>query len=120
MAYAMRRLDRIGFAEIVPGPSPERTFLVWSCRVPKVSRRAAEVGLIGLGELLPEELRWWSGAGEDGFEAAYHSLGTNARRRRPTPAAAILVQAAERKGIPWEPIGGQFIRLGQGKFQHRV
>ncbi len=120
MAFAMRRLGAIEFSEIEAAPSPEHVLLVWSCRVPGVSRRVAEVGLIGLTELLPEELRRQAGVVEGEFEAAYGSLRTYAEWRRLDYNSAIVMQAAEMKGIAWERIGGRMIRLGQGKFQRHI
>jgi len=120
IGYAMRRLDGIAFSEFVAGPSPERAILVWSCRNPEISRRAAEVGLIGVGELLPEALHPRSGASENNFEAAYRSLSEFADLRKRDYNSSVIVQAAERRGIPWGLISGRFLRLGQGKFQRRI
>lgn len=120
MGYALRRLGRIGFAEIVASPSSERAVLVWSCRSPSVSRRVAEVALIGLRELLPEELRRRSEVSGDSFKAAYRSLRRFAGRQKLDYNSTVVVQAAEQRGIPWERIGGRYIRLGQGKAQHRI
>lgn len=120
MGYALRRLGRIAFAEIIAGPSPERSVLVWSCRSPSVSRRVAEVALTGLRELLPEELRRQSGQSGDSFKAAYRSLRRFAGQQKLDYNSTVVVQAAERRGIPWERIGGRYIRLGQGNAQHRI
>lgn len=120
MAYAMRRFGGIAFSEVVAGSSPERLIFVWSCRNPEISRRAADVSLIGIAELFPEALRPGSGTAKESFKSAYRSLWKYASRRRRDYNSSIVVQAAERRGIPWEPIGGWFLRLGQGKFQHRI
>ena len=120
MAYAMRRLGELAFAEIVASPSPERATLVWSCRNPAVSRRAAEVALVGVGELLPEALRAQPGTTGEDFKTAHRALRKLAARGKLDYNSSVVVQAAERRGIPWEPIGRRFIRLGQGKFQHRI
>jgi len=120
MAYAMRRLDGVAFSGFIAGSSPDRAILAWSCRNPEISRRAAEVGLTGVGELLPEALQPRSGASKDSFKTAYRSLWKFASQQKHDYNSAIVVQAAERRGIPWEPISGWFLRLGQGKFQHRI
>lgn len=119
MAFALRRLDAIGYSEILSGKRPDRVLLVWRCRIPEISRRAARIGLIGLEELLPTELRKKPDAGEGRFERAYDSLWRYARRRKLSPSTTLLAQTADRKGIPWESMGGQTLCLGQGRFQHR-
>ncbi|WP_299616662.1 ATP-grasp domain-containing protein [Pelagibius sp.] len=117
---AMRRLHGVSYGEIVGGPEPEQATFVWSCCEPEVSRRAAQVGLLGVTELLPDELTWPSAAAQEGFDPALARALKAARRHRPLPPAAILLDAARRRGIPWEKIGGNVIRLGQGRFQHRI
>ena len=119
-ARAMRRLQDIEHCQIVREPDSRRARFVWSCRLPEISRRAAAVGLTGVTELLPDELTWPSAVAEQGFDPALASLLKAARRERPLPPAAVLLDAAERKGIPWERIGGNVIRLGQGRFQGRI
>lgn len=118
--HTLRRLRGIDHHRIVPGPTAEQATLVWSSRLPELSRQAARVGLLGVTELLPDELTWPSAIAEQGFDAALTALLKAARRQRPLPPAAILLDAAERRGIPWERIGGNVIRLGQGRFQHRI
>ncbi len=121
MAFVMGRLGAIDYSEIKTAPTPERAFLVWRYRIPGVSRLAAEVGFIGFNELLPDELRQQAGVVDGGFDAAYRSLRTYARRWRISNLnTSITLRAAEKRGIPWELIEGQLARLGQGKFQRHV
>lgn len=120
MLFKMHRLNGIDFAEIVADPSPARAVYVWSYHLSELSRRAAAAALTGFNELLPDELRWPLGDEEAGFERAYHSLESYARRRKFSANRALLIQAAENRGIPWEILVEPFTRLGQGKFQHHV
>ena len=117
---AMRRISGPAYKKIHPGTGGGQSTFVWSCSHPDTSRRAAEVGLIGLTELLPDELTWSSAEGQDGFNSALAKLLRAARRYRPLPPAAILLDAVTRRGIPWEPVGGNILRLGEGKFQHHI
>ncbi len=119
-ARAMRRLQDVGFSRIVAGLETEQVTFVWRSHLPEVSRRAARAGLIGFTEILPDELIWPSMVNEKSFAAALSALLKRARGFRPLPPAAILVDAAERKGIPWETVSGNIIRLGQGRFQQRI
>ena len=110
MAFVMGRLGAIDYSEIKTAPTPERAFLVWRYRIPGVSRRAAEVGLIGFNELLPDELRQQAGVVDGGFDAAYRSLRTYARRwRNSNLNQTIMLRAAEKRGIPWELIEGLMV-----------
>jgi cyanophycin synthetase len=120
MACAMRRLNGIEFSEIMPTASPETALLVWNYRNPTVSRRATEVGLIGLKELLPAELHPQAEIVEGGFDVAYRSLWKYARQQQLGYNSSILIQAVEKKGIPWEMFSRKIFRLGQGKFQQRL
>jgi cyanophycin synthetase len=117
MVSVMLHLNGIDFAEIVPSPTPGHVAFVWRCRVPKISRRSAHLALTGLRELLPEGLRWEAKDGDKNFEAAYRAHRALARRPLMYQRAGLLIEAAERKGIPWEPAVGRLTRLGQGKFQ---
>lgn len=119
-ARAMRRLRDIEYCQVIREPESRRARFVWSSRFHELSRRAAEAGLAGVTELLPDELTWPSAAAGPGFDQALASLLKAARRERTLPPAAVLLDAAERKGIPWARIGGNVIRLGQGKFQGRI
>lgn len=102
MACAMRRFNIIKFAEIIAHPSPQSALFVWNSCVPSVSYRAAEVGLIGLLELLPKRLRTALGAGEEtSFAIAYATLWKYARRLRLPYNSSNVVRALEQKGIPW-------------------
>lgn len=120
LAYSMRWFGGIAFSEVVPGSSPEQAILVWSCRNPEVSRRVTDVCLIGIAELFPGALRRHSGTAKESFKTAYRSLRKFSSRWKRDYNTSVVVQAAEERGIPWEPIGGRYLRLGQGKFQHRI
>ncbi len=121
MAFAAHRLHGVGFKELVPGSKPGRALLVWRCRVPRISRRTAAVALLGIEELLPESLRRARRASRRDFAAAFRALSRLARRGgRLSPSTTLLADAADRRGIPWERLGGQYLRLGQGSFQQQV
>ena len=117
-AYVSRWLGGIPVAEVVPGLTPEQPLLVWGCRHRGLSRRAAEVGLLGLDELLPEGLRRPHRPPAGGYDAAYASLKAHAVRRALSHNRAILIHAAETRKIPWESFDPKVVRLGEGRFQH--
>ena len=121
MAFAAHRLHGVGFKELVPGSKPGHALLVWRCRVPRISRRTAAVALLGIEELLPEALRRVRRAGRRDFAAAFRELSRLARQAgRLSPSTTLLADAADRRGIPWDWIGRQHLRLGQGSFQQQV
>ncbi|MDJ0847207.1 MAG: ATP-grasp domain-containing protein [Myxococcota bacterium] len=121
MAFAMHRLHGIGFQQVAPGSKAGRALLVWRCRVPGISRRTAAVALLGVEELLPESLRRAPRAGARDFDATLRALSRLARQSgRLSPSTTLLADAADRRGIPWEWLGRQHLRLGQGAFQQQV
>lgn len=117
---AMRRLQGTEYRQIHRGSDPRYPSFIWSSPFPDISRRAAEVGLLGFSQLLPDELRAPSVTEQGSYDQALTQLIKSTKRHRPLPPAAILIDAAERKGIPWEHIGGNVMRLGQGRNQHRI
>jgi cyanophycin synthetase len=118
MAYTMRDFDTIKFAKIVRGSGSHGIFLVWECKVPKISRDATKVGLMGLSELLPEELHPRPQDGSGDFRSVFAGLQRSARRRQRSTTTAVLALAAKRRGLPCESLGGPYLRLGHGVSQH--
>lgn len=115
MAFSRHNFDPLGFSAIVPTRSPSRVRLVWECKAPHISRRAAKVGLAGCIELLPEELQ--PRGGSESFAAAFAALEERARRGELTTTTAVLALAAKKRGLPCETMRGPYLRLGQGASQ---
>lgn len=120
VAFELGHLAPLAFARIEPGGKLGESMLIWSCNRSRVSRRAAETGLLGLLDLLPGDLYPHRETGADSFETALDDLRAYGRKRRLAPTTAALVLAAKRRGIPSETIGGPRLRLGQGVNQRHL
>lgn len=120
MALARHDLDPIGFAQVVPTESPRKVLLVWDCRVPKISRSAAAIGLMGCVELLPEKLHPRRKSGSEDFATAIAALEARARRGERSTTTAVLALAAKRRGLPCENLRGPYLRLGHGALQRLI
>ena len=116
VAFAVRDFVPIAFARVIPGASPERVRLVWDCRIPAMSRRAAAVGSLGVLELLPQDLRPGEPTAED-FKSAFAALEADARRAERSTTTAVLAMAAKMRGLPIETVAGPHLRLGHGAAQ---
>lgn len=102
VAEAMGREDFATFAAIVrdgDGTSPLE--LVWESRSGSLSRAVARAAATGVAALEKKLLR-------------------RARRRRWAPGTAAWAREAHERGIPWEPLAGAYLRLGEGAVQHVV
>jgi len=114
-ARTMHRLDAPDFAAIVPREaSPVVVDLVWECHTAGISSAAARVALVGLLELFPADIIRRQPVD---FAALLARLRRRALRRQWTTTAAVLVQAARRRGLPCEPLAGTYLRLGDGATQ---
>lgn len=118
--FIQRRMRPIDYAAISAGDVAAQATFVWSSRHPETSRLSAAAALIGLSEILPDEVRWPSTDGAPTFDAAFRSMRAVARSVRPAPPAAVMIDVAERRGVPWEFINRDILRLGQGARQHRI
>jgi hypothetical protein len=115
MTFKMRGLATLDYAEIVRRDSTI-VDLIWSTRVPSISRAAARVGLAGLMELLPRQ----RARAAKSFESGLHALRKRAKRRQWSSSASALALAAEKRGLPCESLGDAYLLLGQGIEQHVV
>ncbi len=118
LAFAMHDLDTITYAAIEKHAG--HTDLIWECAIPKLSRGAAEVALLGLLDLLPKRLHLRSRNCMHTFDTALQELQGWVRRRRLSPTTSVLKFAAKKRGLPCEVVGRQHLRLGQGKAQHQI
>jgi cyanophycin synthetase len=83
---------------------------------------AGELALCLLCSLLPEEIRP-ARTVPDGWDwpTARDAYIKYAQRRALGPSTASLVQAADRRGIPWLRLNDQsLIQLGHGRYQQRI
>jgi hypothetical protein len=85
--------------------------LVWESHSGGFSRAAARAGLAGLLELTTTPR-------SEAFPKMFEKLKLRARRRQWSTTTAALALAAGRRGIPFEPIAGTHLRLGEGVMQH--
>ncbi len=120
MTSVMRKPRTPAFAQIVQDKSQGLTALVWGCDEPGISRLAAGVGLAGFVELLPESLYPHHAGSAGTFATALAALRKRASGRQWSNAAARLVRAARERGVPCEPLGGAYLRVGQGVAQQVV
>lgn len=116
----MRRPARIAFAQAMSGRSSRRVRLVWETDMPNISRRILRVAMAGIAELLPEDLRTLCPAAAEEYAALFKSLRSSMLRHQWSTAAGYLGLAARRQGIPFEPLGGAYLRIGQGAYQSVV
>lgn len=118
VAFAMHELENVSFAVIEHRHSV--TGLIWECNVPRLSRAAAIVASAGVSELLPSH--WHRQAG--GLLPEYHpslaNLLQRARRRRLSPATAVIKLAAKQRGMPCEALARQHLRIGEGARQQLI
>ena len=121
VAFTMRRLDTLEFATLIHEPGSSRVVeLVWECHSGSLSRTAARVGLAGLLELMPAPLSPPDGEPSEDFAGLLRMLQRRARRRQWSSTTAVLALAARKRGIPFEPLAGAHLRLGDGVMQRVV
>ena len=120
LAFEMGHLAPIAFARVEACTKPGEVQLIWSCNRTRMSRRAAEIAVIGLLDLLPENLYPHCDAEAESFEDAFDDLKAYARKRRMAPTTAALMLAAKQREIPCEAIGGPRLRIGQGVNQRHL
>ncbi len=118
--FAMRRLRPIDTAHIVPGETASSATFVWSSRFADLAPTIAQAGVAGVVELLPDEYNWPTPLNAPDFKSALTAITRYGRRHRPLPPAAVLLDAAERRGVPWETVRRNIIRLGYGAGQQRI
>ena len=114
-AAASYSLYAVEFCVVGDGSEPHSASIVWSTESPLMSRAIAEVAILGLNELLVPRKR--RADGQD-FTAALADLRDHASGRRMSYNYAVILQAARRRRIACTRVGGPFVRLGEGKFQH--
>lgn len=124
-AFARRDLGALRFGTFERVDSQARTFLIWECRRHRASRAAAEVALAGCLELLPPELlppevRASAIGGVPDFATALAAAEARAGGKRRSTTTAVLALAARRRGVPCEPLGGPYLRLGHGASQRLI
>lgn len=118
LAFAMHDLNYINYAAIEK--HDDHVDLIWECTVPKLSRNAAKVALLGISDLLPRRLCARPKNTVPNFDSVIEELLQRARRRRLSPATSVLKVAAKKRGLPCEVVGRQHLRLGHGKLQHQI
>jgi hypothetical protein len=118
--FSIRQLAKADHAEVVHSADARLIDLVWSTRVPSLSRASARVALAGFLELLPQRLRQKKPRAAKNFEARLDALRKRARRKQWSSSAAMLRLAAEKQGLPCESLGDDYLLVGQGIEQHVV
>lgn len=95
--------------------------VVYEFREREVGLAAGELGLRLLRSLLPQELQGADAEPAFDFPAAFQEFSTLAEDLRLGPSTAALVQAAERRHIPWERLDGDhLIQFGSGARLRRI
>lgn len=90
--------------------------LVWETTSPKLSRRAAEVALTGVLELLRDQIPVFGHSQMD-FDASLQELLEAARQRRPTHTASLMAYVARQRGLPVKLLSREQLRVGHGRTQ---
>src|SRR5262245_43001082 len=120
-ARTMGRAIRVPFSKIVPvAGSPAEIDLVWECQSGTVSRAAAKASLSGILELLPTSISGLRRKPRGRFAAQMRKLLRRCRRREWSKTTAVLAEAAKERGLPCEPLAGDYLRLGDGVLQQVV
>ena len=109
VAFAMNYLDRVSFAVLEKHDG--YSDLIWECAVEKLSYQAAEVGVTGTVELLPEDWRAASGVGSENFDTSLDKLLGLGRGRKLSRTTSILRLAAKNRGFG-------IVRYPQGLRRH--
>jgi cyanophycin synthetase len=120
MAFHRHDFYPIGFSTVLTTGSPRKVLLVWECKLPKVSRKAAKVGFEGCLELLPDELHPHEREKPEDFATAFANLEERARRSERSTTTAVLALAARRRDLPGESLSGPHVRLGHGASQRLI
>jgi cyanophycin synthetase len=116
-AFARHELNAVKFAG-------RKTFddhfdIIWASQSPSLSEEIAEVAMLGLLELLPDEFNPSNRDKKSNFSSSLRALLKRAARRKMAASTAVVKLAAIEKGIPCELVGTQNLILGQGvKQQH--
>ena len=95
--------------------------VVYEYREREIGLAAGELALRLLRSLLPRPLRAGRAEPEFDFAAGLEQLRVLAERRRLGPSTAALVQAAQRRRIPWERVDDDhLIQFGSGARLRRI
>lgn len=120
MAFHRHDFCPIGYSEVTATDSPRRVVLVWECKLPAMSRKAARAGFAGCIELLPEELHPQRRESSESFASVFADLERRARHDERSTTTAVLALAARRRDLPCETISGPYLRLGHGASQRLI
>lgn len=120
MAFYKHHFHPIAFSTVVTTGSPRRVLLVWECKSPGISRRAAQVGLAGCLELLPNKLHPHRRESSENFAAAFADLENRACHGERSTTVAVLALAARKRNLPCETLSGPHLRLGHGASQRLI
>lgn len=120
MAFHLHDFYPIGYSAVVATDSPRRVLLIWECKVPKMSRRAARVGFAGCVELLPAKMHPHQRGSSKDFATGLANLERRARHNERSTTTAVLALAARRRDLPCETVSGPYLRLGHGASQRLI
>jgi cyanophycin synthetase len=117
IAASERNFTPIGFA--VVEEQINHTHLVWETTSPRLSRRAAEVGFIGVTELLRNQAAT-SPNGQSEFEISLGALLEIARQKRMSHTSSLMKYVAQQRGLPVTVLARDQMRIGQGRAQRYI
>ncbi|MGZ9130699.1 MAG: ATP-grasp domain-containing protein, partial [Candidatus Binatia bacterium] len=95
------------------------TNLVWETASPRLSRRAAEVGFIGVMELLRNQTAPFPGSQSE-FETSLGALLEIARQKRMSHTSSLMKYVAQQRGLPVKILARDQMRIGQGRAQRYI
>ncbi|MGI9264867.1 MAG: hypothetical protein ACR2QU_08050 [Gammaproteobacteria bacterium] len=119
MAFLMRNLELPAYRRILPSPKSGMVDLIWATEMQDISLAAAIAGHQGFVELLSGGLQP-KGSGNPLFDKQLKKLRKIAMRRQRSMNAEAVALSARQRGLPYNFIGGSYLRLGQGIEQHII
>jgi len=109
-----------GFAKAIGGKRADPCHLVWEYSNRKIAIQVSDLALKCFGQLLPDNIKWQAGIEPFDFDEAYKDFKKSVTKHHPSSAMLKLGHLAEQHDIPWQAVGKNKARLGQGKYQKAI
>jgi cyanophycin synthetase len=117
VAVSARKFDPVKFAQVEE--DVDHIDLIWETSSVKLSRRAADVALGGVLEVLDNQTMA-TGVKRPKFEHSLAVLLKNATQDRPRSTVALISFVAQQKGLPVKILSQKYLRIGQGRSQRHL
>lgn len=111
----------VSFGKTRSAKEPGQYYVVFEIKDPDVGLEASRLALRLIHDLLPEPLRSKYADPKFDFPRERDWFIRFTQKRALGPSTASLVEAAEKRGIPWLRLNEQsLVQLGHGKYQRRI